>query len=162
MVGMHANHFSWGMREPYAAVTANSPTPVPQETRVNPASSHSPKPPRRSVAVIGAGPGGLSTVLAFHRAGHEVRLFERAPTVQPMGGAGLLSLPVLAVPRDMGVDITNLGAYAVTEFRNAQGRLHARLPFNPRAEARAGLPGWHYGMLRSAAIERMLQALPPT
>ena len=118
-------------------------------------------PRRRRVAVIGAGPGGLGAALAFHRAGHEVRLFERQDAVRPLGGAVLLSLPVLSVLRDMGVDIAGLGAFAVTEFRNHRGRLRARLPFNPRAEQRAKLPGWHYGMLRSAAIERMLDVIPP-
>lgn len=117
--------------------------------------------PRRRVAVIGAGPGGLSTALAFHRAGHHVRLFERQDAVRPLGGAVLLSLPVLSILRDMGVNIDQLGAYAVTEFRNHRGRLRTRLPFNARAEARAGLPGWHYGMLRSAALERMLDVIPP-
>lgn len=117
--------------------------------------------PRRRVAVIGGGPGGLSAALAFHRAGHEVRLFERQDAVRPIGGAVLLSLPVLSILRDMGVDIEQLGAYAVTELRNHKGKLRTRLPFNPRAEARAGLPGWHYGMLRSAAVERMLAVIPP-
>lgn len=117
--------------------------------------------PRRRVAIIGAGPGGLAAALAFHRAGHEVRLFERQDAVKPLGGAVLLSLPVLSILRDMGVDIDHLGAYGVTEFRNHWGRLRTRLPFNARAEARAGLPGWHYGMLRSAAIARMLAVTPP-
>ncbi len=116
--------------------------------------------PRRRVAVIGAGPGGLSAALAFHRAGHEVRLYERQSAVRPLGGAVLLSLPVLSVLRDMGVNIDKLGAYGVTEFRNHRGHLRTRLPFNARAEARAGIPGWHYGMLRSAAVERMLEVIP--
>lgn len=119
------------------------------------------KTPRRRVAIIGAGPGGLSAAIAFHRAGHEVRLFERQPEVKPLGGAVLLSLPVLSILRNYGVDIDNLGAFAITEFRDWQGRLRARLPFNSRAEAKAGLPGWHYGMLRSAAFARMLKVLPP-
>jgi 2-polyprenyl-6-methoxyphenol hydroxylase-like FAD-dependent oxidoreductase len=126
----------------------------------HPASAVAPV-PRRRVAVVGAGPGGLSAALAFHRAGHEVRLFERQDAVRPMGGAVLLSLPVLSILRDMDVNIERLGAYAVTEFRNHRGTLRTRLPFNARAEARAGLPGWHYGMLRSAAVERMLDVIPP-
>jgi 2-polyprenyl-6-methoxyphenol hydroxylase-like FAD-dependent oxidoreductase len=117
--------------------------------------------PCRRVAVVGAGPGGLAAALAFHRYGHEVRLFERQDSVKPLGGAVLLSLPVLSVLRDMGVDIEELGAYGVTEFRNHRGRLRTQLPFNPRAEQRAGMPGWHYGMLRSAAIGRMLAVTPP-
>lgn len=117
-------------------------------------------PIRRRIAIIGAGPGGLSTALAFHRAGHEVRIFERQDAVRPIGGAVLLSLPVLSILRDMGVDIEGLGAYAVTEFRNHKGKLRARLPFNKRAEERAGIPGWHYGMLRSAVVKRMLDVFP--
>ena len=55
--------------------------------------------PRRRVAVVGAGPGGISAAIAFHQAGHEVRLFERMPQVTPLGGAVLLSLPVLSILR---------------------------------------------------------------
>lgn len=116
---------------------------------------------RRRVAVVGAGPGGISTAIALHQAGHEVRLFERGPRVTPQGGAVLLSLPVLAILRHYGVDIHELGAMAVTEFRDWKGRLRVRLPFNRRAEEKAGIPGWHYGMLRAEAIERMLKVLPP-
>jgi 2-polyprenyl-6-methoxyphenol hydroxylase-like FAD-dependent oxidoreductase len=67
----------------------------------------SPNPvPRRRVAIIGAGRGGLAAALAFHRAGHEVRLFERHEAVKPLGGAVLLSLPVLSVLRDAVFDHT--------------------------------------------------------
>ncbi|HSV79046.1 MAG TPA: NAD(P)/FAD-dependent oxidoreductase [Ramlibacter sp.] len=116
--------------------------------------------PRRRVAVVGAGPGGISAAIAFHQAGHEVRLFERMPQVTPLGGAVLLSLPVLSILRSYGVEIEGLGAMAVTEFRDWKGRLRVRLPFNKRAEEKAGLPGWHYGMLRAEAIARMLRVLP--
>lgn len=116
--------------------------------------------PRRRVAVVGAGPGGISAAIAFHQAGHEVRLFERMPRVTPLGGAVLLSLPVLSILRSYGVDIQGLGAMAVTEFRDWKGRLRVRLPFNKAAEEKAGLPGWHYGMLRAEAIARMLEVLP--
>lgn len=116
--------------------------------------------PRRRVAVVGAGPGGISAAIAFHQAGHEVRLFERMTKVTPLGGAVLLSLPVLSILRSYGVDIQGLGAMAVTEFRDWKGRLRVRLPFNKAAEEKAGLPGWHYGMLRAEAIARMLDVLP--
>lgn len=122
--------------------------------------SRSPRTRGRRVAIVGAGPGGISAAIAFHQAGHEVRLFERAPQITPLGGAVLLSLPVLAILRSYGVDIENLGAMAVTEFRNSKGRLRARLPFNEVAEKTARMPGWHYGMLRAEAIERMLMVMP--
>jgi 2-polyprenyl-6-methoxyphenol hydroxylase-like FAD-dependent oxidoreductase len=73
----------------------------------------------------------------------------------------VLSVPVLCILRSYGVDIENLGAFAVTELRDWKGHLRARLPFNKRVEEMAGLPGWNYGMLRSAAYERMLEVLPP-
>lgn len=126
-----------------------------------PISTQRPKTLRRRVAVIGAGPGGISTAIAMHQAGHEVRLFERASQVTPLGGAVLLSLPVLSIMRSYGIDIDRLGAMAITEFRDWNGRLRVRLPFNAQVEKAAGLPGWHYGMLRAEAIERMLKVLPP-
>lgn len=114
----------------------------------------------RRVAVVGAGPGGLSTAIAFHQAGYHVRVFERAPKVEALGGAVLLSLPVLSVLRSYGVNIDQLGAYAEVQFRNSRGKLRTRLPFNKQAEERAKLPGWHYGMLRSDAFSRILTVLP--
>ncbi len=114
----------------------------------------------KRVAIVGAGPGGLSAAIAFQRAGHHVRVFERAPQVQPLGGAVLLSLPVLSILRSYGVDISRLGSYAEVQFRNSKGKLRAALPFNKKAEERAQLPGWQYGMLRSDAFERMLAVIP--
>lgn len=38
-----------------------------------------------SVAIIGAGPGGLAAALAMAQAGHEVSLFERAAEVRSSG-----------------------------------------------------------------------------
>lgn len=114
----------------------------------------------KRVAVVGAGPGGLSTALAFHQAGYHVRVFERAPKVQPLGGAVLLSLPVMSILRSYGVDISRLGSYAEVQFRNSRGKVRAILPFNKQAEECAKLPGWHYGMLRSDAFSRMLAAIP--
>lgn len=96
----------------------------------------------------------------MHQAGHEVRIFERASEVKALGGAVLLSLPVLSILRSYGVDLKKLGAMAVTEFRNWKGKLRVRLPFNKRAEEKAGLRGWHYGMLRAEAVNRMLRVLP--
>jgi 2-polyprenyl-6-methoxyphenol hydroxylase-like FAD-dependent oxidoreductase len=114
----------------------------------------------KRVAVVGAGPGGLSAAIAFQRAGYHVRIFERAPQVQPLGGAVLLSLPVLSILRSYGLDISRLGAYAEVQFRNSKGKLRAALLFNKKAEERARLPGWQYGMLRSDAFEIMLGVIP--
>ena len=77
----------------------------------------------KRVAIVGAGPGGLSAAIAFQRAGYHVRIFERAPQVQPLGGAVLLSLPVLSILRSYGVDISRLGSYAEVQFRNSKGKL---------------------------------------
>ena len=39
---------------------------------------------QQRIAVVGAGPGGISTAIAFHRAGHEVRLFEANAFIRPL------------------------------------------------------------------------------
>lgn len=59
----------------------------------------------KRVAIIGAGPGGVSAALGLLRQGYDVRVFEKSAKPKPLGGAVLLSVPVLAVLRYYGVDL---------------------------------------------------------
>mgnify|MGYP001613652317 CR=1 FL=1 len=43
------------------------------------------------VLVIGAGIGGLTAAVALTRKGHEVRVYERAPEVRPVGAGIMLA-----------------------------------------------------------------------
>jgi 2-polyprenyl-6-methoxyphenol hydroxylase-like FAD-dependent oxidoreductase len=119
------------------------------------------KAPARRIAIVGAGPGGLSALIALSQAGFDVRLFERQPEIKAMGGAVLLNLPVMCILRGFGVNLSNFGATANSEFRTSKGRLRFRIPFNEDAQKKAGLPGWNYGMLRSSLYARMLPLVPP-
>ncbi|KGM47171.1 FAD-dependent oxidoreductase [Pseudooceanicola atlanticus] len=115
----------------------------------------------RRVAISGAGPGGVSAALAMIRQGYDVRIYERAPEPKPLGGAVLLSTPVLAVMRSYGIDVgPSFGSKTIVEFRNNRGHTRARLPFNASVEEALGIPGWHYGVLRSTAFAKMLDLLP--
>ena len=60
------------------------------------------KPPARRIAIVGAGPGGLSALIALSQAGFDVRPFERQPEIKAMGGAVLLNLPVMCILRGFG------------------------------------------------------------
>lgn len=116
----------------------------------------------RRVAVVGAGPGGVSAALALLQHGYDVRVFERRAEPTPLGGAVLLSVPVLAILRRYGVDVgERFGSKTGVEFRNHRGKVRARLPFNPLVEKTLGIPGWHYGVLRASAFARMIELLPP-
>jgi len=114
----------------------------------------------RRVAVVGAGPGGISTALALLRHGYDVRIYEKQREPKALGGAVLLSVPVLAVLRSYGIDVSNFGSFTRTEFRNHKGKVRVRLPFNTDVEKAMGIKGWHYGVLRSSAFARMLEKLP--
>ena len=116
--------------------------------------------PGRRIVIIGAGPGGVSAALAFHRRGFDVRLYERTSEPRPLGGGVLLSVPVLVILRYYGVDVTEFGSHTLTEFRNNKGRLRAALPFNEDVEEAFGIRGWHYGMLRELAFGRMMELMP--
>jgi len=115
----------------------------------------------RRVAVSGAGPGGVLAALELLRQGYDVRVYERAPEPKPLSGAVLLSSPVLAVLRRYGVDVgPSFGSKTIVEFRNNRGHTRARLPFNESVEQALGIPGWHYGVVRSTAFGKMLDLLP--
>ncbi|MDF1679058.1 FAD-dependent monooxygenase [Ponticaulis sp.] len=115
----------------------------------------------KRVAIIGAGPTGVSAAIAFLKQGFDVRLFEKNPEPQPLGGAVLLSVPVLAVLREYGIDVgPSFGSKTGVQFRNNKGKVRAELPFNPNIEKSFGIPGWHYGVLRKSAFGKMMNILP--
>lgn len=114
----------------------------------------------KRVAIVGAGPGGISTALAMLQRGYDVKVFERQKEPKALGGAVLLSVPVLAVLREYGLDISNFGTHTTVEFHNRKGKVRASLPFNPKVEQAFDIKGWHYGVLRSSAFGKMLEHLP--
>ncbi|KAI9039434.1 FAD-dependent oxidoreductase [Aspergillus affinis] len=116
--------------------------------------------PGRRVAIAGGGPGAISTAIAFLQRGYDVRIFERQDSCKAIGGAVLLSTPVLAILRSYGMDVENFGSYTVTHFQNKWGKERVELPFNPEVEKRMGIKGWHYGVLRSSAFKAMLELVP--
>lgn len=117
--------------------------------------------PSKRVAIVGAGPTGVSAALAFINNGFDVRLYEKNPEPRPLGGAVLLSVPVLAILRHYGVDVgPSFGSKTAVQFRNNKGKIRAELPFNPDVEQAFGIAGWHYGVLRKTAFAKMMDLLP--
>ncbi|EPS25728.1 hypothetical protein PDE_00664 [Penicillium oxalicum 114-2] len=116
--------------------------------------------PGKRVAIVGGGPGAISTGIAFLKRGFDVRIFERQPACKAIGGAVLLSTPVLAILRNYGIDEEHFGSYTVTHFTNETGGKRVELPFNAEIERKMGIKGWHYGVLRSSIFKKMLELVP--
>jgi 2-polyprenyl-6-methoxyphenol hydroxylase-like FAD-dependent oxidoreductase len=116
--------------------------------------------PGKRIAIVGGGPGSISSGLALIQRGYDVKIFERQPECKAIGGAVLLSTPVLAILRSYGLSLDNVGSYTVTSFANKQGLERIKLPFNPEVEKRMGIKGWHYGVLRSSIFKKMLELVP--
>lgn len=114
----------------------------------------------KRVAIVGAGPGGVSAAIAFHKRGFDVRLYEKNPQPKALGGAVLLSTPVLAILRNYGIDLKQFGHHGVVEFRNNKNHLRCQVPINKEVEKSFGIDGWHYGILRSDAFAFMMELLP--
>lgn len=112
-----------------------------------------------SIAIIGAGPGGMATALAAHRRGFEVKLFERYPEIKAVGNILNLWPPPQKVLRLIGVDIADLGAPCHITFRRNDGKLRADVHLTPEVESEYG--GGFIGLLRFGLYQRMLDALPP-
>lgn len=117
--------------------------------------------PGKRVIIVGGGPGSISAGLAFLARGFDVRIFERQQECKAIGGAVLLSVPVLAILRSYGILLDNFGSKTVTYFKNKDGATRVKLPFNAKVNKKMGIDGWHYGMLRSSAFKKMLGLVPP-
>ncbi len=114
----------------------------------------------RRVAIVGGGPGGISAAIAFNAAGYDVKVFERSAKPRPLGGAVMISTPVMEILRSYGIDIVhNFASQTVTNFANHKGRPRVSLPFVKELELASGIPGWHYGILRSTACDKMMEVL---
>ena len=113
---------------------------------------------RRTAAVIGAGPAGLAAALGLHKAGWDVRLYERYHEVKAAGNIlNLWPTPQKAL-RALGVDTVDLGAPAHTQLRRYDGRVRAefRIPDDVVKEYNGGF----IGLIRWGLYKRMLDALP--
>ena len=102
----------------------------------------------------------MSPALVFIKRGYDVRVFERQFECRAIGGAVLLSTPVLPILRSYGLKTVHFGSYTVTAFNSDKGRGRVKLPFNPAVERMMGIKGWHHGVLRSSLFKKILKLVP--
>jgi 2-polyprenyl-6-methoxyphenol hydroxylase-like FAD-dependent oxidoreductase len=117
--------------------------------------------PGKRVAIVGAGPGGISAGIALKNAGFHVRVFERNEAIEPLGGAILLNAIGIYILRSYGLDVSDLYTSGVSsEFRRYDGHFRARWETDEELLQQAGVSGWISGMMRSEVYQRMLTVVP--
>ena len=87
--------------------------------------------PKLSIAIIGAGIGGLCSAIALRRAGHDVRVFERAAELRDVGHGLTLWSNALKVLRELDLaDAVRAAGCEMQsgEFRDLRGRVLVRTP----------------------------------
>ncbi|MCU7549770.1 FAD-dependent monooxygenase [Chitinophagaceae bacterium LB-8] len=116
---------------------------------------------RKRVAIIGAGPGGLSAGLALHQAGFDVTIFERHPEIRPLGGAIIMNAIGINILRSYGITIddTFSGVNKVI-FRSHKGKQRVFFRMEEQYLEQAHVNGWQSGMMRSELYEKMLAVIP--
>lgn len=116
--------------------------------------------PNPKVAIIGAGPAGITAGLALNKAGIDVKIYERASEITPLGGAIILNAVGLTIMRRLGVDIEDMYNGVITEFRRYDGKRRATINVDTDLLARANCSGWQSGMMRKELYARMLDVVP--
>ena len=97
-----------------------------------------------TIAVIGAGLGGLTAAVALHRSGFDVRVYEQAPALTEVGG-GINMGPNAArvlYRLELGgaLDREAVRPLSTHQRRWQDGRTLQRAPLNPRCEELYGAP----------------------
>ncbi|MDD0815666.1 FAD-dependent monooxygenase [Curvibacter sp. HBC28] len=109
------------------------------------------------ILVAGGGIGGLATALASARAGHRVRLFERAPVFSEVGAGIQISPNVVRVLQSWGLGeaLQSVAAFPDRlQVRSAlSGRHLGQLTLAGRAEALYGAP---YATIHRADLHQLL------
>ena len=111
-----------------------------------------------NIAIVGCGTAGLASATYLARAGHQVTLFERSPSLQPVG-AGLLLQPTgLRVLAEMGLLQTVLACgMRVDRLHglNAKGKRVMDMQYHELQPDSFGL-----GIQRGALFQALLSAVP--
>jgi len=97
-----------------------------------------------SIAVIGAGLGGLTAAVALHRAGFDVHVYEQAPELTEVGGGINMGPNAARVLYRLGLgaalDREAVRPRSTHQRRWQDGRTLQRAPLNPRCEELYGAP----------------------
>jgi salicylate hydroxylase len=97
-----------------------------------------------TIAVIGAGLGGLTAAVALHRAGFDVRVYEQAPALTEVGGGINMGPNAARVLYRLGLggalDREAVRPLSTHQRRWQDGRTLQRAPLNPRCEELYGAP----------------------
>src|SRR5215472_1236631 len=115
----------------------------------------------RTIAVAGAGIGGLTAALALAARGFRVALFDRAARLEETGAGIQLSPNATRILDGLGLRARLLPSVVAPDavmIRTAQNAALARLPLGPAAETRYGAPYWmiHRGDLQAALLDAAL------
>ncbi len=114
--------------------------------------------PTDPILVLGGGPAGMACALALHTAGQPVLILERYREARPAGNILNLWPPPLKALREIGVDMSGLGAANHSTFQNSKG--HVRADVRIPADIVEEYGGGFIGLLRPDLYRRMLAALP--
>jgi len=113
----------------------------------------------RRVAIIGAGPGGLSAGIALYQAGFDVKIFERHKKTKALGGAIILNAIGINILRSYGIKADDLATTAIQRFRRFDGHQRVVQQFEPSLLKKANVSGWMAGLMRSDLYERLLSKI---
>jgi 2-polyprenyl-6-methoxyphenol hydroxylase-like FAD-dependent oxidoreductase len=114
----------------------------------------------KRVAIIGAGPGGLSAGIALQQAGFDVKIFERHKQTKALGGAIILNAIGINILRSYGINTDDMATTAIQRFRRFDGHQRVLQQFDPNLLNKANVSGWMAGLMRSELYEKLLNKIP--
>src|SRR5215510_15357337 len=98
----------------------------------------------KSIAVIGAGIGGLAAAVSLHQAGFDVHVYEQAPELTEVGGGINMGPNAARILYRLGLgpalDREAVRPLSTHQRRWQDGRTLQRAPLNPRCEELYGAP----------------------
>jgi 2-polyprenyl-6-methoxyphenol hydroxylase-like FAD-dependent oxidoreductase len=110
--------------------------------------------------IIGAGIGGLTTALALHQRGHQVRVFEAAPALREVGAGVVLGANAMRALASLGVhDAVHAAGYPVTGISLLDE--HGRVLNTVDTRAFTGPLGYDNLAIHRAELQRLLLARLP-